>query len=201
MTIRVMIPKEITEYQEKILFGLSIRQLGFLSLTIALGIGTHLLCTVLLGLTNDITGNLILIEALPLMALGFVKNKNMPLEKYIALYVRHAIGTNKLSYKTALTIDYLPDPENKEAKGREGRYAWIPNRETKKGASECANHFKITKKSRARKRKAALLTIKTARKESRRIKRQYQKEAKSKRGAEINDRFHPLYPNDGGWYL
>lgn len=51
MAISVPIPKEITEYEEKIMFGLSLRKLVCFSSAVVLGVGTYFLCTKVLGLT------------------------------------------------------------------------------------------------------------------------------------------------------
>ena len=79
MAISVPIPKEITEYEEKIMFGLSLRKLVCFSSAVVLGVGTYFLCTKVLGLTMDTASYIIIAEALPLMALGFIKKDGMTL--------------------------------------------------------------------------------------------------------------------------
>ncbi len=107
MSISVSVPKEITEYREKIVFGLSGRQLAFTGVTIVLAIGLGALCTMVMGLSIDTTGYVILAAATPLMALGFVRKEDMPLEQYIALLLRSKFGRNKLYYQTDLIIDKI----------------------------------------------------------------------------------------------
>ncbi len=189
MSVSVSIPKEITEYEEKIMFGLSLRKLICFSTAVVLGIGSYFLLTKVFGLTMNSASYVIIIEAMPLMALGFVKKEGMPFEKYFALMVRHKIGIKKLSYETELVIDKLPGSAD-EAKERKSEYAWIFEKQTdqrgtgKKPGGKAktprreAVIFEVTKKGRKRKRKEACRSIKRARQEYRTEKRRSEKAAK-----------------------
>jgi hypothetical protein len=198
MAISVPIPKEITEYEEKIMFGLSLRKLVCFSSAVVLGVGTYFLCTKVLGLTMDTASYIIIAEAMPLMAFGFIKKDGMTFEKYAALLIRHKIGMNKLSYENELVIDALPDLADETAE-RKSKYAWIFEKETgsagtgkqltRKERKEAwqireAVVFAVTEKGRKRKRKEALREIKAARQEYRTIKRRAEKAAKESRRAE-----------------
>lgn len=168
MAVSVPILKEITEYEEKIMFGLSGRKLICFGLAIVMSIGTYFLCTKLLGMSMDNTGYIIMIEVMPLMALGFVKKDGMPFEKYAALVIRHKIGVKKLVYENKILI---------ETKERNSKHGWIKEEGSKQSKRE-AVLFEVTKKSRERKRKAACREIKRARQEYRAAKRQAEKAAK-----------------------
>lgn len=198
MAISVPIPKEITEYEEKIMFGLSLRKLVCFSSAVVLGVGTYFLCTKVLSLTMDTASYIIIAEALPLMALGFIKKDGMTFEKYAALLIRHKTGMNKLSYENELVIDALPDLADETAE-RKSKYAWIFEKETgsagtgkqltrkeRKEARQIreAVVFAVTEKGRKRKRKEALREIKAARQEYRTIKCRAEKAAKESRRAE-----------------
>jgi hypothetical protein len=192
MAISVPIPKEITEYEEKIMFGLSLRKLICFSSAVVLGIGTYFLCTKVFGLTMDTASYIIIVEALPLMALGFIKKDGMPFEQYFALLIRHKTGRNQLSYETELLVDDMPDPVTEPIE-RKSKYAWIFEKETgaagtnhkltrkerkaRAAIRECAI-FEITKKSRKRKGKETRRTIKAAKQEYRAAKRRAKKAAK-----------------------
>ncbi|WP_435924232.1 PrgI family protein [Paenibacillus sp. DYY-L-2] len=198
MAIEVRIPKEITEYKEKILFGMSIRQLICFSAAIVLAVGSYLLLTKVFYLSMDAASYVIIIESIPLMAIGFVKKNGFPFEKYFALFLRHKTGRNKLLYQTELLIDKVPDP-NKESE-RKSKYAWIfekeeaagnggpkPTRKEQKrnnSAREC-EVFTVTKASRKAKSKAAIRKIKKARQDYRATKRRIAKEAKKGSGPQI----------------
>lgn len=95
MSIEVRIPKEITEYKEKILFGLSIRQLICFSSAILLCVGTYILLVNFLGLSKDIVSYIVIIEAMPLLAAGFIKKNGLTFEKYAKLFLKHKFGTKK----------------------------------------------------------------------------------------------------------
>lgn len=198
MAIETSIPKEITEYKEKILFGLSLRQLICVGSAVVLSIGTYFLCTKVFGLSMDFTSYIIIIEAIPIMALGFIKIEGMPFEKYAALFIRHKMGNNKLSYATKgelllKRIEDLNTIETEKPAERKSKYAWIFEKETtgkgkpvrsrkeqqkEKFRREC-KLFTVSKESRKRKSKETQRKIKAARQEYREAKRRAQKEAKA----------------------
>ena len=207
MAVSVSIPKEITEYEEKIMFGLSLRKLVCFTSAVVLGIGSYFLCTKVLGLTMDTASYIIIAEAMPLMAFGFIKKDGMPFEKYFALILRHKIGQNKLSYGSELVIDYFPDPVNTE---RKSKYAWIfeknsgtagteDNRTRKQRKADLKEReaviFEVTKESRKRKRKEALAEIKGAKQEYRAAKRRAKKAAKEARRTQKHGAADPLHPD------
>jgi hypothetical protein len=193
MAISVPIPKEITEYEEKIMFGMSLRKLVCFTSAVVLGVGTYFLCTKVFGLSMDAASYIIIFEAMPLMAFGFIKKDGMTFEKYFALVLRHRTGINKLPYGTELVIDTIPDP-NDETTERKSKYAWIFEKETgaagkqlsrkERKAAKCrreAQIFTVTKESRKRKCKEARREIAAARQEYRTVKRRAKKEAKASR--------------------
>lgn len=194
MAISVPIPKEITEYEEKIMFGLSIRKLICFSAAVVLGVGSYFLCTKVFGLTMDTASYIIIVEAIPLMAVGFIKKNGMPFEKYAALLIRHKIGMNKLTYKVEPIINELPDPADDKTTERKSKYAWIFEKETGNAGNRKLTHkerkaaaavreceiFTVTKESRKRNSKAARRQIKAARQEYRAAKRRIKKEGKER---------------------
>jgi type IV secretory pathway VirB4 component len=101
--LSVSVLKEITEYQEKIIFGLSLRQLLFFVIAIAIGIPSYMFCRKNLG--QEIAGYIVILEVLPLLALGFVRKNGFTFDKYLGLIVKHNFQTKKRSYKTELLID------------------------------------------------------------------------------------------------
>ena len=200
MAVSVSIPKEITEYEEKIMFGLSLRKLACFSAAVVLGIGTYFLCTKVFNLSMDAASYIVIFEAMPLMAFGFIKKDGMPFEKYFALLVRHKIGNNKLSYGSELVIDSIHDPAA-VMEERKSKNAWIFEKKQGTDGAACqltrkqrkadlkkreAACFEVTKESRKRKRTAALREIKAARQEYRAAKCGEKKAAK-KAGRTEND--------------
>lgn len=54
--ISVSVPKEISDYKEKVIFGLSLRQLVCGVIAVGLAVATGLLLVQVLGLSIDIAG-------------------------------------------------------------------------------------------------------------------------------------------------
>lgn len=84
--IEIKIPKEVRDYQEAILFGLSLRQLVFS----ALAVGVSLL--LYFGLRN-VTGSgeigwICIVAAFPFALGGFFRYNGMNLEQFLAAFIR-----------------------------------------------------------------------------------------------------------------
>ena len=84
--IEIKIPKEITDYKEKFLFGLTVRQ--FVSAVAALAICVPLFIFGKDFLGEDIVGWLIILIAAPIFAFGFFKYDGMHFEKFLMLLYR-----------------------------------------------------------------------------------------------------------------
>ena len=170
MPIEIRIPKEITEYKEKILFGLSIRQLVCFSVAITSGIGTYYFTSKLFN--EDVASYVVILEVMPIFAIGFIKKNGFPFEKYVGLMLSHKFGKNRREYATDLLIDEVATERDhakpvKKWRGEKG-VSTIPEKKqaADKNIRECTV-FEITAKSRKRKRKEAIREIKAARKEFR----------------------------------
>lgn len=84
--IEIKIPKEITDYKEKFLFGLTVRQL--VSAVVALAICVPLFIFGKDYLGEDLMGWIIILVAIPVFAFGFFRYDGMPFEKFLALIYR-----------------------------------------------------------------------------------------------------------------
>ena len=84
--IVIRIPTDIRKYKERIVFGLSVRQL--ICTVIALAVCVPLYFFGRGYITDDILSWAILIVALPLLAMGFVTINNLPMEKYIVEWLK-----------------------------------------------------------------------------------------------------------------
>ena len=109
--ISVSVPKEISDYKEKVIFGLSLRQLVCGVIAVGLAVATGLLLVQVLGLSIDIAGYIIMVEVVPLMALGFVRPRGRPFEEFARLYLDSKLGRHKFSYQTESLIDLSLRPE------------------------------------------------------------------------------------------
>jgi len=195
MSIEVRIPKEITEYKEKIIFGLSIRQLICFTVAITLGVGTYILVTK--WSNADIASYVVIIEVMPIFAIGFIKKNGFTFEKYAAMMFRHQCGRNRRWYTTHLLIDEIVTESNyaKPDKKRRGeKYVWtISEKEpsANKNLRECTG-FEVTAKSRKRKGQEALREINAARKEYRTEKQAAEKTAKKSCSTPDSTTYHQI---------
>jgi short subunit dehydrogenase-like uncharacterized protein len=180
--VHASIPKEITEYHEKIMFGLSIRQLCCFSAAILAGVATWLLCARVLRLSLNTVSYVVIAEAAPFMALGFIRKDGLPFEKYAALVIRHRIGRLRLHFEAAPVLLTAPGVSNAAPPRKEKRnfHAWFVRQNHSRLEYE---GFTVTKKARQRKRKAAQRKIAAARQEYRAAKRGAEKAAAAAGGA------------------
>jgi hypothetical protein len=171
------IPKEITEYHEKIMFGLSIRQLCCFGAAILAGVATWLFCAKILRLSFEIMSYVIIAEAAPFMALGFIRKDGLPFEKYAALVIRHRLGRLRLHFEAAPISAAAPDGVNNAAAPRKEKRNFHARFIQQVHPQRECEIFTVTKKDRQRKRKAAQRKIAAARQEYRAAKRGAEKAA------------------------
>ncbi|MDR1150172.1 MAG: PrgI family protein [Clostridiales bacterium] len=105
MPLEVKIPKEITEYREKIIFGMSIRQLICTLIAALISIITFFSIRKYIG--SDLAGYLVLVEAMPVMGIGFLRVNGFSFEKYLAIILSHLLSNQKRYYKADVSIDTL----------------------------------------------------------------------------------------------
>lgn len=101
MAIKVKLPKEIKDYQEKIIGGLSWRQLACVTVTAILAVGLSLLIIFVFKLSIDDASWGIIAICMPPMALGFIRPKGMALEKYAGIILKHTWKQGKRPYMTS----------------------------------------------------------------------------------------------------
>lgn len=91
MHIEIKIPKEISEYQESVFFGLSLRQFVCSLLTVAAAVGLYFLLERTVG--AEIAGWASVLGAAPFAACGFVKYHGMTAEQTLAAILRSEVFT------------------------------------------------------------------------------------------------------------
>ncbi len=84
--IEIKIPKEITEYKEKFLFGLTVRQCVSVAAALAICVPLFIFGKDYLG--EDITSWLVILIAVPVFGFGFVKYNGMTFERLLAVIYR-----------------------------------------------------------------------------------------------------------------
>ncbi len=189
MAIEVRIPKEITEYQEKILFGLSLRQLISFAIALTTGVTTYLLAAKLWG--EDLAGYIVIVEVMPIFAIGFIRINGFTFEKYLSLMIRHMFGYSRRRYQTQLLIDEMVTCNMAKGKVRRQENAGAKKTGTRKVVRECCD-VEITAKSRKRTRKTAIREIAAARKEYRAAERAAKKEERKGGGSQELATNHPV---------
>ena len=117
MSIEVRIPKEIKDYKEKIIFGLSFRQLISVAIGGVVCLGTYFIFKKLLG--SNIASDIIIIEAIPIFAFRFIKIKGLNFEKYVKLLIKHKFSTKKRIYETKVKNETIKKIDNREVKNIE----------------------------------------------------------------------------------
>ena len=103
MSVEVRIPKEITEYQEKIMFGLSIRQLVCTVIAIVISVPSYIFLMNKIG--QELTGYIVMIEVVPFIAIGYLKPKGLKFEKVLVMFLKHQFGKSRRNYKTVVQVD------------------------------------------------------------------------------------------------
>lgn len=84
--IEIKIPKEITDYKEKFMFGLTVRQFFSVAAALVICIPLYIFGKDYLG--EDLVSWLIIIVAAPIFGFGFFKYNGMPFEQFVLLLYR-----------------------------------------------------------------------------------------------------------------
>ena len=84
--MEVRINKEVRNYQESLFFGLSLRQLLFALLTVAVAVGVYFGLRPVLG--NGEIGWVCVLAAFPFALGGFFQYNGMTLERFLLAYIR-----------------------------------------------------------------------------------------------------------------
>lgn len=84
--IEIKIPKEITEYKEKFLFGLTVRQCISVAAALAVCVPLYIFGKDILG--DDVTSWAIILLAVPIFGFGFFKFNGMTFERFLVVFFR-----------------------------------------------------------------------------------------------------------------
>lgn len=107
MSISVKIPKEIKEYQEKIIFNLSLRQLLCCSLAVMAALATYWCGLYWWHWHRSVVEYLVIVQSIPLMAMGFFKKNGWYFEVYLKLWWQHHWGQKIFIAQTNLPFNTL----------------------------------------------------------------------------------------------
>ena len=91
------IPAEITAFKEKMFFGMTVRQLACAAGILATAIPTGIFGSKVLP--QDVVGYLIMIEVIPLAAIGWLQYNDMPIEIIGKKAISYYINPQKRKFK------------------------------------------------------------------------------------------------------
>ena len=86
MSMEVRINKEVRDYQESLFFGLSLRQLIFALLAVAVAVGVYFGLRSVVG--NSEIGWMCVLAAFPFALGGFFSYNGMTFEKFLLAFIR-----------------------------------------------------------------------------------------------------------------
>lgn len=124
--IEVKVPREIKDYKQKFLFGLTVRQ--FISVVLALGICVPLYIFGKEPIGDETISWVVIIVAAPIFCFGFLKFNGMPFEQFANLAIRMQREPQKRKYVDLPVFWYLREElieeellHQAELKKRKGR--------------------------------------------------------------------------------
>ena len=92
--IVIKIPKEIRNYKETVVLGLTLRQLVCLLLALVVGVRTYMaVCPIL---KQDIAQYICVISGIPILVYGFFSWKEKPIEYYIKIWFKFHFGYKRI---------------------------------------------------------------------------------------------------------
>ena len=196
--IEVKIPMEIEEYQGKVLMGMSVRQLLFAGIAVTCATPTFLL---LKNINQDLAVYAAMAVALPAALLGFVKKDGYTFDKYFKIWIKANFNKAERTYltdtekadipleileyrKAKLEVDreeLIGEEENKvESTKSIDKKTERNKRKVRKTTKREYSLAQVTTQDAKRKRKAALKSIKAARRKLK--KGEFKEEEKTEKG-------------------
>jgi len=100
MAIEVRVPKEITEYQERVVGNLSIRKLIIVFISSAVSIGMGACLTRIVGMSMSNASWLIIFVNLPILCFGWYRKHNLTFEKYMKVVLNYHLSSGVRVYRT-----------------------------------------------------------------------------------------------------
>ena len=121
MALRIPVQKDIGEYEEKIVSGLTLRTMCCLALAFSASAGVAAFTYFVVGASVEAAVYPMFLVAVPFMAVGFWKPFGLKLEQFAPLFARHVLEPQVLTY----------EPCTKPAMAESGP---VPGEMTKKAA-------------------------------------------------------------------
>lgn len=104
----VRVPRDLTNFKEKFMFGLTLRQIVSFGSALVVGLPVFF---VLKEYHEDLALYVAMLTAAPFAAFGIVAKNGLPLEKFIGSYIRcRILAPRKRRYQTQNFYQTLSDP-------------------------------------------------------------------------------------------
>ena len=119
----VKVPKEIKEYEEKIIGGLTLRNIVWGSLGVVLAVVSYYPLRKIVG--QEIASYLIMLIVVPCFSCGFLKVQGMPFHKYLKIMISYYSKSQILKYENTdgwiSNFDNRKEDENDTRKTKKAR--------------------------------------------------------------------------------
>ena len=95
MAIEVKVPKDIKEYKEKIIAGMSMKQLLSVSVAIVLNIVLSVVLIKILGMSMDIARWFMIILSIPVVSFGWFRKHGLAFEVFMKYFLKYHLNPGK----------------------------------------------------------------------------------------------------------
>lgn len=107
MSIEVRVPDEIDEYNERIVAGLSFKQLLFIGIAFTCAVPTFFLVKSISS-SSDLATYAAIIVSIPTFCIGFVKINGYDFKTYVKIQIYSILSASKRNYETDTVENELP---------------------------------------------------------------------------------------------
>jgi hypothetical protein len=152
--LEAKIHKEITEYEGKIFFGMSGKQIICVMVSLVIVIPLFFLLQESLGI--EITGYICILVALPIMAFGFFKYKGRSFTDIIKLMRNYYFTNQKKCCVNIVNTDYIIQNEVNNDKRKKS------NKRARAECTECQYRYTAGDRKQLRKKRKAIRNDLTA---------------------------------------
>lgn len=135
--LSVSVHKDIGEYTEKVVGKLSARTLACTAGGLCAAVGAAAVTYLGFGIPVADATLPVMACSMPFWLAGFWRPKGLPAEKFIPLYLGHALGDGKLAYSTGFTVEAdglledlrgKPDRKSRRKAKRKGAELYEPSK-------------------------------------------------------------------------
>ncbi|MBO0474623.1 hypothetical protein IGL98_000485 [Enterococcus sp. DIV0840] len=95
MAVEVRVPKEIKEYKEKIIAGLSMKQLMSVGIAIVVNILIGIIFIKVLGMSMEIVSWLMILCSLPIVSFGWFRKNGLSFKIYLGNFLKYHFTPGK----------------------------------------------------------------------------------------------------------